>query len=63
MTLIQEGGAARVSSADELGQAVQALMRDRPRRERMGMVARIVFDSERGAVKRVMAMIDNLLQE
>jgi 3-deoxy-D-manno-octulosonic-acid transferase len=29
----------------------------------MGMVARIVFDSERGAVMRVMGMIDNLLQE
>ena len=63
LTLIQEGGAARVSGADELGTSVQKLLRDRPRRERMGMVARIVFDSERGAVKRVMGMIDNLLQE
>jgi 3-deoxy-D-manno-octulosonic-acid transferase len=29
----------------------------------MGDAARIVFDSERGAVKRVMGMIDDLLQE
>ncbi|WP_430392402.1 lipid IV(A) 3-deoxy-D-manno-octulosonic acid transferase [Dyella sp. 20L07] len=63
LTLIQEGGAARVNSAEELGSSVQKLMRDRARRERMGMVARIVFDSERGAVQRVMGMIDNLLQE
>ncbi|WP_243050814.1 lipid IV(A) 3-deoxy-D-manno-octulosonic acid transferase [Dyella sp. RRB7] len=63
LTLIQEGGAARVNGAEELGSMVLQLLRDRPRREHMGMVARIVFDSERGAVKRVMGMIDNLLQE
>lgn len=63
LTLIQEGGAERVKGAEELGAAVLHLLRDRPRREHMGMVARIVFDSERGAVKRVMGMIDNLLQE
>lgn len=63
LTLIQEGGAVRVGGAEELGAAVLQLLRDRPRREHMGMVARIVFDSERGAVKRVMGMIDNLLQE
>ncbi|WP_114241778.1 lipid IV(A) 3-deoxy-D-manno-octulosonic acid transferase [Dyella sp. C9] len=63
LTLIQEGGAMRVDGAEELGTAVLNLLRDKPRCERMGMVARIVFDSERGAVKRVMGMIDNLLQE
>ncbi|TCI06622.1 3-deoxy-D-manno-octulosonic acid transferase [Dyella soli] len=63
LTLIQEGGAARVNGAEELGAEVQQLLRDLPRRERMGKVARIVFDSERGAVERVMGMIDNLLQE
>jgi 3-deoxy-D-manno-octulosonic-acid transferase len=63
LTLIQEGGAARVHSAEELGAAVQQLLRDPPRRESMGRIARVVFDSERGAVKRVMGMIDDLLQE
>jgi 3-deoxy-D-manno-octulosonic-acid transferase len=63
LTLIQEGGAMRVNSAEELGAHVLQLLRDEPRRDRMGMVARIVFDSERGAVKRVMGMIDRLLQE
>jgi 3-deoxy-D-manno-octulosonic-acid transferase len=63
LTLIQEGGAVRVGDAEELGATVLQLLRDRPRRQHMGMVARIVFDSERGAVKRVMGMIDNLLQE
>jgi 3-deoxy-D-manno-octulosonic-acid transferase len=63
LTLIQEGGATRVNSDEELGTQVLQLLRDEPRRDRMGMVARIVFDSERGAVKRVMGMIDRLLQE
>jgi len=63
LTLIQEGGAARIHSAEELGAAVQQLLRDPPRRESMGRIARVVFDSERGAVKRVMGIIDDLLQE
>jgi 3-deoxy-D-manno-octulosonic-acid transferase len=63
LTLIQEGGALRVNGAEELGERVLQLLRDQPRREHMGKVARIVFDSERGAVKRVMHMVDNLLQE
>ncbi|WP_199099055.1 lipid IV(A) 3-deoxy-D-manno-octulosonic acid transferase [Dyella sp. ASV21] len=63
LTLIREGGAERVESAEALGASVQRLLRDQARRDRMGMVARIVFDSERGAVKRAMGMIDNLLQE
>jgi 3-deoxy-D-manno-octulosonic-acid transferase len=52
-----------VNSAEELGPVVLQLLRDPPQRERMGNAARIVFDSERGAVKRVMGMIDDLLQE
>jgi 3-deoxy-D-manno-octulosonic-acid transferase len=63
LTLIREGGASRVNSAEELGPVVLQLLRDPPQRERMGEAARIVFDSERGAVKRVMGMIDHLLQE
>lgn len=63
LTLIQEGGATRVNGAEELGHHVLQLLRDQSRRDRMGMVARIVFDSERGAVQRVIGMIDRLLQE
>ena len=39
------------------------LLRDGARRERMGLAAQHVFDSERGAVHRVMQLIDTLLQE
>jgi len=63
LTLINEGGAARVTRASQLGSAVLRLLRDRPARERMGRLAQVVFDSERGAVKRVIALIDGLLQE
>lgn len=63
LTLIREGGASRVTTPEQLGAAVLQLLRDPPQRERMGDAARIVFDSERGAVKRVMGMIDRLLQE
>jgi 3-deoxy-D-manno-octulosonic-acid transferase len=63
LTLIQEGGGSRVHSSEELGPVVLQLLRDPAQRERMGIAARMVFDSERGAVERVMRMIDNLLQE
>jgi len=62
-TLIAEGGAERIGAADALGGAVQRLLRDPARRGRMGAQARKVFDSERGAVRRVMGLIDGLLQE
>jgi 3-deoxy-D-manno-octulosonic-acid transferase len=42
---------------------VLELLRDSARRERMGHLAREVFDSERGAVGRVMRLIDAMLQE
>ncbi|RDI96988.1 3-deoxy-D-manno-octulosonic acid transferase [Dyella solisilvae] len=63
LTLIQEGGAVRVHTAEELAPVVSQLLRDQPMCEHMGAAARIVFDSERGAVQRVMGMIDALLQE
>ncbi|WP_445145767.1 lipid IV(A) 3-deoxy-D-manno-octulosonic acid transferase [Dyella sp. Tek66A03] len=63
LTLIQGDGAERVNSAEELGAEVLRLLCDRSARERMGKAARIVFDSERGAVERVMGMIDGLLAE
>jgi 3-deoxy-D-manno-octulosonic-acid transferase len=61
LTLIREGGAERVAEAGQLGPAALRLLRGRELREQMGEVARIVFDSERGAVKRVMELIDGLL--
>ncbi len=63
LTLIQEGGAARVGSVEELASEVVRLLGDAAGLERMGAAARTVFDSERGAVKRVIGMIDDLLRE
>jgi len=63
LTLIGEGAAVRLADASELGTAVLQLLRDAERRKSMGMHARVVFDSERGAVQRVMELIDKQLQE
>lgn len=63
LTLIREGGARRVPHAEELGHEVLELLRDARLRERMGRNARRVFDSERGAVGRVIALVDRLLEE
>jgi 3-deoxy-D-manno-octulosonic-acid transferase len=63
LTLIREGGAVRVADQRQLGRDALELLRDAARRGRMGEAAREVFDSERGAVGRVMTLIDGLLQE
>jgi 3-deoxy-D-manno-octulosonic-acid transferase len=63
LTLIREGGGERVADGAELGPKVLALLCDRERREHMGRCARRVFDSERGAVRRVMRLVDGMLQE
>lgn len=63
LTLIRSGAAKRVLRGEQLGGDVLGLLRDGKRRESMGQIARVVFDSERGAVRRVMALIDRLLQE
>jgi 3-deoxy-D-manno-octulosonic-acid transferase len=63
LTLIREGGARRVPHAEQLGMEVLELLRDGRLRERMGRDARRVFDSERGAVGRVMKLVDDILQE
>jgi 3-deoxy-D-manno-octulosonic-acid transferase len=63
LTLIREGGANRVEHVDQLGHAVLDLLRDERQRERMGRQARRVFDSERGAVGRVMELVDRVLEE
>jgi 3-deoxy-D-manno-octulosonic-acid transferase len=62
-SLIEQGGAERVSAADQLGPHLLQLLLDAPRRERMGEAAQLVFERERGAVQRVMRLVDGLLQE
>jgi 3-deoxy-D-manno-octulosonic-acid transferase len=62
-SLIDQGGAERVVLAAELGQDVLQLFADLPKRQRMGLAAQQVFDRERGAVVRIMQLIDRLLQE
>jgi 3-deoxy-D-manno-octulosonic-acid transferase len=63
LSLIQQGGAERVTHADQLGRDVLQLLRDADKRERMGLAAQQVFDRERGAVERIMQLVDGLLQE
>lgn len=62
-SLIQQGGAELVANIDELGPDVLQLLLDRAKRERMGHAAQQVFERERGAVQRIMGLIDALLQE
>jgi 3-deoxy-D-manno-octulosonic-acid transferase len=62
-SLIQQGGAERVTDAARLGPDVLHLLLDAARRERMGQAAQQVFERERGAVQRIMQLIDGLLQE
>lgn len=62
-SLIDQGGAERVADNQQLGQDVLQLLRDPDKRERMGRAAQQVFERERGAVGRIMQLIDTLLQE
>lgn len=62
-SLIKQGGAERVSAADQLGPDVLQLLLDGGKREQMGQAAQRVFERERGAVQRIMQLIDTLLQE
>lgn len=63
LTLIRGGGAKRVLQSEALGEEVLELLQDEVRCKQMGHQARVVFDSERGAVRRVMQLIDRMLQE
>ena len=63
LSLIQQGGAERVPDAARLGPVTLQLLLDPLRRENMGRAAQQVFERERGAVQRVMQLIDTLLQE
>ncbi len=62
-SLIEQGGAELVPDAERLGPGVLRLLLDGARRDRMGEAAQQVFGRERGAVQRVMRLIDGLLQE
>src|SRR5574337_90246 len=62
-SLIEQGGAEMVPDADRLGPEVLRLLLDDDRRERMGRAAQQVFERERGAVRLVMRLVDQLLQE
>ncbi len=62
-SLIDQGGAERVADSPRLGQEVLRLLRDPDKRRRMGRAAQQVFERERGAVGRIMQLIDTLLQE
>ena len=62
-SLIEQGGAERVPDADQLGPDVLQLLLDGGKREQMGQAAQRVFERERGAVQRIMQLIDTLLQE
>ncbi len=62
-SLVEQGGAERVPDADRLGPDVLQLLLDGTKREQMGQAAQRVFERERGAVQRIMQLIDTLLQE
>ncbi|HET7267945.1 MAG TPA: lipid IV(A) 3-deoxy-D-manno-octulosonic acid transferase [Oleiagrimonas sp.] len=61
-TLVKRGAALRITSGEDLGPAVLELLRDDARRTRMGEAARDAFDRERGAVARVMTLVDEALE-
>ncbi|HET6632142.1 MAG TPA: lipid IV(A) 3-deoxy-D-manno-octulosonic acid transferase [Rhodanobacteraceae bacterium] len=57
-TLVAAGGARRVEDSSQLGAVVCELLSDPGQRQRMGAHACAVFDGERGAVARTMALIE-----
>ena len=60
-SLLEADAAVRVADADALGPTVQRLLGDAADRQRRGAAARAVFERERGAVERSMAIIDRVL--
>ncbi|PIV32463.1 MAG: 3-deoxy-D-manno-octulosonic acid transferase, partial [Lysobacterales bacterium CG02_land_8_20_14_3_00_62_12] len=59
-SLIHQGAAIRVANAVELGDAVARLFADPAARQRMGTAALTAMQSERGAVARIIAIIDQV---
>ena len=60
--LILEGGARQVNDAIQLAAAVAELLSDSNERRRMGAVGRRMVESNRGAVSRLLALIEPLLR-
>lgn len=61
-SLIHQGAAVRVSNATQLGDWVARLFADPAARQRMGAAALTAMESERGAVTRIVAIIDEVLR-
>jgi len=59
--LISRGAARVVHTAGELGLAVSALLADRAERERIGALGRDSVAASRGALERLLALIEPLL--
>ncbi|MGH8144818.1 MAG: lipid IV(A) 3-deoxy-D-manno-octulosonic acid transferase [Rhodanobacteraceae bacterium] len=59
-SLIDAGGARRITSAHDLGTTVLALLRDPDALARMGMAARAVCARERGAARRTMVLLGRI---
>jgi 3-deoxy-D-manno-octulosonic-acid transferase len=59
--LIARGAAEVVHDATELGTRVSELLADPPARERMGAAGRASVDSNRGALEKLLALIEPLL--
>jgi 3-deoxy-D-manno-octulosonic-acid transferase len=60
--LIQRGAAAVVNDAEQLGEAVSTLLSDANERERMGALGRDSVDSNRGALGKLLGLIEPLLR-
>ncbi len=61
--LIARGAAEVVRDAGELGARVSALLDDAAARERMGAAGRASVDSNRGALDKLLALIEPLLEQ
>jgi 3-deoxy-D-manno-octulosonic-acid transferase len=61
--LAQQGGLITVHDAQELSGALARLLRDPDARARRADAARAVVDSHRGALARLLRLIDTLLTE
>jgi len=61
--LIARGAAEVVHDASELGARVSELIADPQRRERMGAAGRASVDSNRGALEKLLALIEPLLAD
>jgi 3-deoxy-D-manno-octulosonic-acid transferase len=60
--LVERGAAAVVHDADELGRQVSMLLSDPEERERIGAIGRDSVDSNRGALGKLLGLIEPLLR-